>query len=409
MWNRLKWWVWRKWKKLISWTKDKYKNLLLSHGVALLLAMLTIFIGVAFKIASDDLLTAWPGCFWASDGERCGLFPTFKSLFSTPVKVWLFYVITIFFGIIFYLRERVRGQNDENKETELLNTILTIPPPDVLEAFEGSYTKIWSFIKTKVKVEHDDEEERLRAINDGIRLCLDGLTVLVQNFQRSTKYTRYAANIMSYRPVQEISDEERENILRLMEPYLEYRSFDYLKGILYLEKELSASTDDPINPFEIDGKLKSDLVFPVLDTSKAIHENEDILLPGAVTAFDGEKGNQHIEDSRLLLRTYDETEQYKGISRKIFENIERYFVDGKGETEGGLVRGFISILLKDHEGENECKLGVVNIHCDRPNLFASDWVVEKFLIIAKPILLQTADLLILRKKAISRGVRDKGV
>jgi len=400
-----KWNILRYWKKVFSSGKYNIHKFFVSAFNAILVGILTVILGLAVPLISSDLEVSWPWCHLkqqqlaeGTQGNPEAKFKCEVSHFSkTGLNVIVFYSLVFLLALCLGGRELAIAGEAEKKRSELLNTIRTTPPPDVLDGFGGSYSSILMFIESQINISHRDGEERRQTIDNGIRLCLDSLSVFASNFQRSARYTRYGANIMLFIPVENISEEGRDDFLNKMQPYLERRTFEGLQGVLNLELDLSASNDNPNNSFERDDKLVP-LALPIPEPEKSIHNGKQRYLPGAPTAFF--EGNFIVDDTRLFLRRYDDDERdkYCEIPRSLMEKTHEYFVEGSEDSGGGLVRSFISLLIKENEFQNSRKLGVINIHCDRPCVFEDNWVSDSFMIFTKPVLIQIVKLLKMREQ-----------
>lgn len=359
-----------------------------SPFMAMFLSVLAILIGVAGAVAANDLSCAWPlSSIWAMPTACHGQAVSF---FGNGALV-LFWGSIIVFGPLFFGRELAVVTKAKSERIELLYTVRTMPPPSVLEAFHAAYVNVIEFVERHLKETYPSPEENLAAIERGIRLCLANLEGIARSFQRSGEPTRYAANVMIYRQVASIPKDQNDRILDALMPYLEQRSFQGLRGILYLERNLSVSSDGTADSLAVDPLLTGELALPVPEqiyNERVGFPKRPRFLPGGVTAL--VDGNYIVDDTRDLLKRYRENQELWDLPLTIMENIDKYF---RQDPMGKLVRSFVSIQIKESERKDASSVGVVNIHCSRPNIFRDEWVYKSFLALSTPVVVQISGLL----------------
>lgn len=244
-------------------------------------------------------------------------------------------------------------------------------------AFDVIYRGILDNIEKNV--DNASEEQKDESIRTAIRLCLYGMSILARNFQQHfAEPTRFASNIMTYIEKDSIADADKDTILTCAEDFMSVRSFDGVAGVLYLQRELSSSTDDGSKN---DPLLKKDLAIPIPSSLYEKESGRQKFLPGAATAF--VLGDEKIDDCRTLLARHKNSDEYHEMSLSIFKNIDTYFTK---DESGKQVRSFVSIRLPSSERADARVLAVVNLHCDRPYIFSEYWVYRSFLFLSFPIL-----------------------
>lgn len=102
---------------------------------AVILTILTTVIGIAGSLSTDSMRCSWP-LYHLWPGATCGATPV---LISTDVGLIVFWWSLGIFLIVFLTRELATSASADERERQLLHTIRTMPPPDVLEAFRGAY------------------------------------------------------------------------------------------------------------------------------------------------------------------------------------------------------------------------------------------------------------------------------
>ena len=213
-------------------------------------------------------------------------------------------------------------------------------------------------------------------------------------------HARFAANIMVFMARDDIDSADVDALLKAMTVIYPCPSLDGTVGVLYLRTELSTSTDEG-SGFDPDHRLQGfDYALPIPDVLYAEPNGRPRFLPGAPTAL--EKGHHVIDDTHALLRRYNQTDDYHDIDKSVFERAHRYFTDDK---VGRNVRSILSIRLRESEGRGGQSIGVVNIHCDVPNIFTEEWVLLSYLYLTTPTLARLSELL-KRKQALTNQLGD---
>lgn len=355
--------------------------LLRSASGAVLLTIMATLIGLVGGLYSKELRSYYPWCV-VEQMECTGY----------AWKISAFYSALLAFALLFYLRERATSINADKREAELLSAIRTMPPANVMQSFEFAY---------KIFLSHVEESDLIVArgnnslaeIDEGIRNGLDAMTVLAADFQRIPG-ARYAANIMLFRATSDIPDGDLQGVFERLGPYEDGRSLEGLAGILDLQPELSASTDDQDDSFDADPSLKP-MALPVPKVAKSKNNGQKNYLPGAPTALF--EGRYLVDDTHRLLAIYETQREYD-LPPGIFQKIDCYF---RETNEGQKVRSFMSLLLYYREPGpvgDENMIGVVNIHSDRVNLFAGRELAAHYESLCQPFILGLARMIRNRQK-----------
>lgn len=302
----------------------------------------------------------------------------------------VFYGSIVMFAALFYLREAAIKYKADKRDKEFLDTIRTMPPKNVMLKFGGLYN-VFNEYKYAAINSTETTEKKLNEIEDAIRYGVDTMTNIVFIFMHEPQDTRYAGNIMLYKPISDISEEEESNVIDKLQPFIETRSLNGLAGILDLQRELSSATDKKDDPFSKDEHLKKDIALPIPDPTLSFHNNKKRYLPGAPTAL--YESYHLINDTHDILESYYENSEYD-VAPSIFENIHNYFKS----DDGKLVRSFFSIALTGQVGEEKGKLGVINIHCSETNMFGKGHpdIAESYVMLCQPFLTGITELLIER-------------
>lgn len=355
-----------------------------SHVYAAILSLIPIVAGIAGgALFSGDYSKVWPyNGIEISQSNYPGNF--------LNLEAGVFYGSIIIFAAMLYLREAAIKYRADKRDTEFLDTLRTMPPRNVMLKFGMLYN---GFNDLKCAAINDEGEraEKLQSIGDAIRYGVDTMTNIAFLFMHEPPNARYAGNIMLYRPITDIPDRHKPDVLNKLESFIETRTLSGLDGILELQVELSSSTDEKDDPFSRDPHLKKEIALPVPEPQFSVHNNKKRYLPGAPTAL--YEDYHLIDDTHEILENYYEENEYD-VAPSIFENIDHYF---KSE-DGKLIRSFFSVALTGLVGQQEGKLGVVNIHCSEPKMFGKQnyYISESYVMLCQPFLTGISELLIAR-------------
>ena len=368
----------------------KFNDLMTCWCTALVLALLTLSLGALLSMHPAEIGT--PLNDWLA--KRIQFSDLYESI--TKGDAAIFFGLLILFALLFGFRETALARIVRSKEIELMTTIRTMPPRKMLYIFRLTYDNILQYINAKVHAEGNPLHKATQ-IDRAIRLCLDSITVLTKEFQRSGKGSRYAANIMLYIDANNIGEEDQPTILEKMDRFVDIKTLDGLQGVLELASDLSASTDNSDDSFDKDEYL-DEMCLPVPCEAFSRHNKLQRFLPGAPEALIN--GNYLINDTHRLLEHYDESRKYD-IPRSIFENGDYYF---RKTDNGRRVRSFFSVALEgQRSGEiKKAALGVVNVHSSEPNIFPNDETFQSFLQLTYPFMRVLSDLLIQRQEHLER-------
>lgn len=364
-------------------------NIASSWATALTLALFTLFLGV---IASAKLSSIGKPLNEWLDGST-NFANTVYAMMRGDAAV--FYSSLLVFSALFGLREIALARKIKIRERELVSLIRTMPPRKMLSVLQAAYEEILDYVNLKVKCV-DDVNMKKQEIDNAIRYCLDSLTVLTKEFQRSSNTARYAANVMLYVDISNVTPKRREELLKKMDPFVDVQTFDGLRGVLELAANLSASTDNPEDSFATDEYLE-EICLPVPRDQWSRHNRMQRFLAGAPEALF--KGNYLIDDTHRLLQYYDQSRKYD-IARSIFENADYYF---KKTDNGTKVRSFFSKRLSTREPGHQkpVAIGVVNVHSSEPNIFVDNETFQSFQQLIYPVLEVLTQLLVDRRDLAS--------
>lgn len=348
---------------------------------AAFLTILVTLIGLVGGLYADEIRSYYPWCF--IEKTQCN---------NYVWEIGGFYGALAVFAILFYVRELAISVHAEKREVELLAAIRTMPPTKVMQAFAFAYKLFLSRVEQSDAIAKAGAVGEAEEINEGIRNGLDAMTVLAAEFQRVPN-ARYAANIMLFRSTSDIPAEEHQAIFERLGPFVDCHTLEGLAGILDLIPELSASTDDQDDSFDPDPSLKP-MALPVPKEERSKNNGQKRYLPGAPTALI--EGRYLIDDTHRLSLEYETQKEYD-LPPGIFQQIDSYF----HKTEAGrAVRSFMSLMLYYRQPGttgNENTIGVVNIHSDQVNLFASRELAAQYESLCQPFILGLARMIQNRK------------
>lgn len=371
---------------------DKAQDFSASWKMALIVTLLSLIIGIVGSTLHIELRCTAPiEYFW--DAASCPAEPDYH-----PSGLWLFWGAVILFFITFPLRQIAIAHQAERREWKFLAAFRSMPTPDILHAFHGSYKDVLRFISDVVdhKSETASMEHQKENVDKAIRHCLNSLTAQARNLRPNRLYARYAANIMVFMAKDDIhaaGDDFVRDVKDALQWLCPNQSLEDQIGVLFLREELSASTDETSTTAPDQNLNGFNYVLPIPNGPYDTSTGRPRFLPGAPTAL--EKGHHVIDDTHALLTDYQHTEDFQDLEKSTFNRADKYF---RTHPVGQHVRSFLAIRLLDSEGKNAKPIGVVNIHCDIPNIFDEEWVLLTYLYLTTPTLARIAELLVKRQE-----------
>lgn len=266
------------------------------------------------------------------------------------------------------LREWRLGKVTEAYQQQLIDTVRTMPPQNLLNIYSRIYSEISAYTHDYVLSMDDANPEKPQILEDAIRYTLDGLCTLVSAFENYPDGAVYSANIMAYREVEGLSPEAALAVLSRLR-FMDLRTLHGLKGVLDLQARLSSSSRDQ-DSFAMDPDLKP-LALPVF-SEESIVSGRTRFLPGAPRAF--VDGACLIEDaSRMAELVSEECD----VSPGVLKEIETYFNQETSKRIGSI----LSVRVE----RNKPEMGVINIHCDRPNILSDQKQLYTYINLINPL------------------------
>jgi hypothetical protein len=363
-------------------------------GYATWVAIMTFLAGFLGTVLSDDIRAAFP--------LRIPGWHYPRSLFSiheihwTAVFFWLF-VLAWFF--LFWRRQKAETaavSKLQRNASLTAEAVLVLPPKAFVDDFSKQVTIIRSNFLTLLSNDASKplRTEEQKELEDWIRSLLQIVASLAQAYD-GRPGVRYAANVAVYirkadqAPLFPASLTEKE-IRRFLHPHYDITD---LEGVLFLPKELSASTD-PVSKGAVDPKMEP-LAFGIPDleenatTPYQNAKSQWIVMPGAPLAF--AKWNlklskietaelryaAHGVDDIWSLERYarekdgEETFLIDGeifaIEQSVLKSLEHYYKAGQS---GESVRSFQAFPLITSDGTKKA-FGTLNIHCNQPGFLGA--------------------------------------
>lgn len=278
----------------------------------------------------------------------------------------------------------------DRTQKQLMETVRTMPPQNMLGAYGKTYRFLSEHIHYLQESPEADPKIMLAKVEESIRLSLSALCSIISAFEKYPSNTVYSANIMRYRSNGELQlhPEQKDAVLNRLK-FAEVRSLDGLAGVLDLELNLSFSSlnDDEENTYP-DSRLEP-LALPIPELDAAL-PGRTRYIPGAPTAFRDEPCL--IADSRDMARIVEEN---CDVSPSVVRAVEGYF---HGQVSKGL-NSWLSVRINDRMPER----GILNIHCNRPNILVDEKQVYTYVNLIIPFK-EMIDQLLQRRQALSAQI-----
>ncbi|HEX7051971.1 MAG TPA: hypothetical protein VF188_17315 [Longimicrobiales bacterium] len=368
-----------------------------SHVYAAVVTVLIAVVGVAGSVFTEEIGSAFPFVWPWLDLKRD--FP-FVDLpvdgFSAAALVfWIFLILTgLVFGVRQWAIDLARKESQARADAavqRLEHLIRTVPSADFLTQFWDIYCMCDATMQGTFSVDAGADAETLRT---AIRKVLRGLALLAWEYDGRPDPTEvtYAANIMVYRPKEEISEDEWPSLRKrmLFDPVLDTED---LRGVLDLRwSDLSTTAFD--EEASADTGLSA-LALPLLERAHVSLPPEYRLrwriLPGAPIAFHLRQASHFVNAADLLTWC----EENGMFTREVKMRLAEYF----RPDAAPMVGSFISLPLLGTDPEAE-PIGVLNIHrSDRGLLKEVESAAEHFVPIVRPLQLMLWKLLAALRKA----------
>lgn len=268
---------------------------------------------------------------------------------------------------------------------KLQQLVETLPPTTFLSSFAATDNACRNVL-VDVLYARASGALPVEKVKEAIRTVLGGVAELVQIFENSPTETVYAANVMVFRPgkpLRELPHAER----RKWEEELAFGpgpiSLDLLEGVLELLPELSTTTARERNQPDELAPLK--LPVPVGSEQRVRHAEHRPwrVLPGAPYAWVRKKWVAYPSQSTLL----DWCRSKGAFTDDVLGAIRAYFESPAGRS----VQAFASLPFPP--GTEGDPIGVLNVHCNQPGLFAGRDPVRHLFPLLNPILWIVRDLI----------------
>lgn len=319
-----------------------------------------------------------------------------KSLSSWAIAYVIF---VLAFLIIFSMREYAIGSKIKQREKDLLHAIDRMPPPSVIEVFKdqialmGQFNEALHEIKKESELKNDnssehemgDEENTIDSYPDDfqdlkikyVRFCLNSIVAMTKLFHNSPAAIRFAANLMTLRSVQKITESKNQAHISALLKYTDFTDPEQLlkecEKCLYLRNEISVSSDNEDG--SVDNVFQIPFMLPIYKSAKR-------QIPGAPTAYVDAAGIDLILDAK---NTFSGSE-YSHVSDKVKNALHFYF----NKEEGRYVGSVLSIRLSNAADDEA--IGVVNIHSEQPGIFSNMEKRLMFVRLISPILSKIYEL-----------------
>jgi GAF domain-containing protein len=344
-------------------TKWFFAESLFSTFNAAILTALLALVGVIGGIYPDDIKGSFSSILTPKFDWTVPFFHGFSS--DLPWGAKLFWIALTISTIYFAIRQWAVDSVQSESTKKLQDLIKTMPPTDLMDEYSDSVEECYRF--TIAAIYQANPPVRNDVVNS-TQAILRWVASTAWAYDRRKRNARYAANIMLYRPVG-LVDATSARVKSLL---IHEVSFDFgqWKGLLYLNPELSSSTDAA-------GKDASlaEFALPVpLHLRKRVGAREMLkALPGAPIAI--ETGVSDYYRDTWTIKDWFQTEA--DFTAEQQEKLSSYFTDTQTK-----VRSFLSIPLYD---AGQQAFAVLNIHSDQVDMLgASDDSIAQFVCLIQP-------------------------
>lgn len=371
----------------------KFKKATTTPTAAAALGFLALFIGTIGGVYSNQLKVSFPLSILEKISPTILNHDIEISIWSFNLHSGFFYTALFLFFMIFVLREREVANIIKRKDLELQDTLRTMPPEGVLEKHDENYRLVRAYLDRFVYTNRWSNDPPTfpdtKTINMAIRLCLDSLCTTAKKFEKFHINSRYAANIMLY--YENDGQLKTGNIKNLSLGALTPSTMPNYPGFLDMDKELTSCTNDK-DSFSKDNEVRR-LIIPVPADSRSGEIQK--FHRGAQEAFLGDYGYDYIEDTHMLDCKDD------NVLENNFElSRQKYFTD---TDDGKLIRSFISIAINHPDYQNgkweDSRVGVINIHHNHSNLFATKKHEYDYFSLIQHIVSEISYLILLRESS----------
>ncbi len=338
-------------------------------------AAMGAFAGLLGSVYTAEIKNAFPFGWWPDD----------------PV-VWVavsFWASLVGFGIMFGLNIRGQARAAERQidrlrdETRVLEGLVrTLPPENFLERFQSVLEETY----TSVLQSRQQGPDQQRLV-DEIQTNVGAIAFLARMFDGDHEGAIYSANIMLYKPMTELKDDELARlegaIQFLGEEHLVLR--ESLSGLLVLNPSLAMSANAKTRYQDAN---MPQLVLPVPSPDRRCYGAYSGVLPGAPEAFLNPDGlSAYMNTDSLAEYCRDQ----KLFHPRVADELQTYF----NTPPGNAVKSFFSISIPNPEtfrlGSSCEPMGVLNIHSNKTDMLG-EREITMFLPLVRPFVLWIATL-----------------
>jgi len=330
-----------------------------------------------------------------------------RGTISIPIKIYnftpssiVFWILFIIVTVLFYYRHAAKYAEEKKKDelltkegenlkeliTNLEVLIRTMPPKSFLEKYtklyQGAHRALQN-VRTLNKISTLTKD----AAEESIRFVLNGIASLAQVYNTKPQGVLYAANIMIYKKIEQLTPDELVNIKDKVLFKTHGSDIRQYLGVLEYQKALSYATDS--KGYDPD-KSATGFYLPVPHDDENGSLKYYQYLPGAPRAFKEKKMNV-TSNSRDLA---DWCRRKGNFKATLNDEVEEYFLTEKAKR----IKSFISIPVIEF-GEIE-PVAVLNIHCDEIDIFKGKEKETQFTPLIIPLTTILHDILKIREDLV---------
>lgn len=290
-----------------------------------------------------------------------------------PRKIWAFWGLLATFGLFFggvqwaHFRRNAKSHKELTESTDSIRVgisdLHSLPPSGFLDQFKGNLQDSIYLSTQAINKQGLTKPEAALTI----RTVLDGIVSLAMLFHEKneeSQTSRYAANIMLFKAVKDLSSEEKETVKSRLKFWEDNLDLDKYYGVLDLHEGLSTSTDsrEPIPDDEIGPFVLAVPNIPIDKRADKEYLKKIDLLPGAPWTFITKQVSLFVNAEELL-----RVAKARNFTPGAIAMIENYMKSPQGQK----VRSFISIPIPSSNFDPESDpIGTLNIHRNNDGLFS---------------------------------------
>lgn len=308
-------------------------------------SLVVIFTGGLASLYADDIKSAFP---FVIRGPWLGL----------DIPAIAFWLLAVSASTMLAVRQfsvdkaRALAQAELRQEAQALRTM---PPA----TFMSKYARMVALTDQAVSEALSSDDRN--ALQQTMRYLLKSIAVLARSFDGDPLLARYAANVMIFYGIDDLTDVRRDSFQSHLSFCEEGTQLESLTGVLVLDPSHSATADS--DDYEPDVRLDKPLILPLPKRFESPQRRMKVL-PGAPYSF-YKCEVATVPDTNRIGEWFKD---YADITMSVQSQMSEYFLK-KPE-----IRSFVSMPITGFNELDESKrpVAILNIHSNIPGLLRTD-------------------------------------